>query len=155
GEIYRSLDTLLEDNAEVIANEKQRIRSIRNAMGYNVFDIKHKGNFDLTPLIVGSQGTLGIVSEATIEVVPHNPITSMALVSLNDLNDLHEILPKILNLKPSIFDMINRAATELVLQINPNQLAGVLENPAAAIHLFVEFDNLKDSDQKKSLKKIR
>ena len=155
GEVYRALDALLEENAELIERERYRVRALRNAMGYNLFDVRNKKGFDLTPLFIGSQGTLGIITEATLDVVSHNPITSMALVSLNDLNDLHETLPEVLKLKPSIFDMVNRAAIELVLQINPNQLAGMLENPSAAIHLFIEFDDVKEADQRKAIKKLQ
>src|SRR3990167_9747233 len=51
--------------------------------------------------------------------------------------------------------MVNRSAIELVLQINPNQLVGVLENPKAAIHLFIEFDDVKTGEQKKAVKKLQ
>src|SRR3989344_6522097 len=128
GSIYRTLDTLLEDNAGVVAAEKNRGRSLRNASGYNLFDVKKKSSFNLTPLIVGSQGTLGIVTEATLSVVPHNPITRMAVVSLDDLGDLHDVLSRILDLKPSILDMMNRAAIDQVLKLNPNQLTSVMDN---------------------------
>lgn len=156
GEVYRSLDALLEENAELIEHERNRVRALRNAVGYNLYDVKpKKKDFDITPLFIGSQGTLGIITEATMEVISHNPITSMALVSLSNLNDLHSLLPELLKLKPSVLDMVNRAAIELVLQINPNQLAEVLDNPRADIHLFIEFDNIKEGDQKDGLKKIR
>lgn len=155
GEIYRALDALFEENSELIEREKQRVQALHNAMGYNLFDLKSKKGFDLTPLFIGSQGTLGVITESTMAVVSHNPITNMALVSLNDLNDLDKILPEILKLKPSICDMVNRSAIELVRQINPNQLTEVLQNPAAALHLFIEFDDPKGSDQKKALKKLQ
>jgi FAD/FMN-containing dehydrogenase len=155
GEIYRSLDSLLEENAELIAAENRRVRALRDSVGYNLSAVKSKKGFDLTPLFIGSQGTLGIVTEATMEVVAHNPITSMALISLDNLDDLHTLLPDILKLKPSICDMVNRAAIELVRQINPNQLADVLDKPKAAIHLFIELDDIKEGDQKKVLKKLR
>jgi FAD/FMN-containing dehydrogenase len=76
-------------------------------------------------------------------------------VSLDDLNDLHEVLPKILELKPSICDMLNRAAVEQITKINPKQLSGLIARPRAAIHLFVEFDNQKDGAQKKSMKQLK
>lgn len=154
GEIYRALDALLEENSELIERERTKVKAIRNAMGYNLFDIKTKKGFDLTPLFIGSQGTLGIITETTLGVVSHNPITSMAMVSLNELNDLNQILPEILKLKPSICDMINRSAIDQVRQINPNQLTEVLQNPEASVHLFIEFDDTKEGDQKKALKKL-
>src|SRR5581483_3561155 len=155
GEIYRSLDALLEENSELIANEKQRVKAVYNAVGYNLFEVKNKKDFNLTPLFIGSQGTLGIITEATLGVVPNNPLTSMALISLGRLSDLQEALPKILELKPSICDFVNSSVIDLVLQINPNQLNGMLDNPKASIHLFIEFDFPKVSDQKKTLRRLK
>jgi FAD/FMN-containing dehydrogenase len=155
GEIYRALDTLLEENAALIAEGKKHLRVLHNATGYNIFDIKKGHSFDLTPLIVGSLGTLGIITEATLKVVPNNPITSLVMISLENLNDLHEILPKIMALKPSICDMLNQAAVKQVLSINPNQLVNVLSDTNAAIHLFVEFDDPKPAVQKKSVKQLQ
>jgi FAD/FMN-containing dehydrogenase len=155
GEIYRGIDTLLEENASFIAQEKKRLKATRNTAGYNIFDIKKKNQIDLTPLFLGSQGSLGIITEATLEATAYNPVTRLAMVSLNNINDLSEVLPKILDLKPSICDMINRAVVEQVTRINPNQLAGLLRMPKAAIHLFVEFDNHKDAAQKKAIKQLK
>lgn len=155
GDIYRAVDTLLEENAELIESIKKRIKASRNAIGYNLFDIKDGKSFDLTPLFVGSQGTLGIITEATLELAPYNPVTSLSLVSLDDLNDLHEVLPQILELKPSICDMVNRQAIKQVVKLNPNQLVGLLDRSSAAVHLFIEFDDVKESAQKHAVKKLQ
>jgi FAD/FMN-containing dehydrogenase len=155
GEIYRALDTLLEENTALITEGKKRVRVPHNATGYNIFDIKKGHSFDLTPLIVGSLGTLGIITEATLEVVPHNPITSLVMISLENLNDLQQVLPKIIALKPSICDMLNHAAVKQVLSINPNQLINVLSDTNAAVHLFVEFDDPKPAVQKKAINQLQ
>jgi len=155
GEIYRGLDKLLEENADFIKREKAQIKARWNASGYNIFDVKNKGHFNLTPLFLGSQGTLGIITEATLQVVSYNPRTHLLLASLENLEALNAILPKILALKPSSFEMINQAAISQVTKINPHQLSGLLENPTAAIHLFIEFDNLKESTQKSGIKKAQ
>jgi FAD/FMN-containing dehydrogenase len=155
GEIYRALDTLLEENSKIIEHEKQMTKSFRNATGYNLSAVKTKDGFNLTPLIVGSKGTLGIITEATLEVLPYNPSVYSALASIPDLNDLQEVLTQIIKLKPSVCDMINRPAIEEVTKINPNQLKGLMERPDAAIHLFVEFDDQKGSIQKKDLKELK
>jgi len=154
GDIYRALDKLLEENAELIKETKDRIKTRYNTMGYNVFDVKKNKDFNLSPLIIGSQGTLGIITEATMSVVPHNPLTELALISLDNLNDIIALIPKIMDLKPSMLDIVNRQAIELVLRINPNQLSGSLDRPKAAIHLFIEFDSSKESDREKGVKSL-
>jgi FAD/FMN-containing dehydrogenase len=155
GEIYRTVDAMLEENAGLIEQSNHHIKAIRNNAGFNITDLKHKKGLDLTPLFIGSQGSLGIITEATLTTETYTPNTKLALVSLNDLNDLHEVLPKILKLKPSICDMINRSVVEQVTRINPNQLAGLLKSPGAAVHLFVEFDDPKEANQKKSIKQLK
>jgi FAD/FMN-containing dehydrogenase len=155
GELYRTVDAMLEENAALIEQQSHHLKALRSNAGYNIFDLKTKKGIDLTPLFLGSQGSLGIITEAILTTETYTPQTKLALVSLNDLNDLHEVLPKILKLKPSICDMINRSVVEQVTRINPNQLAGLLKQPRAAVHLFVEFDDPKEANQKKSIKQLK
>jgi FAD/FMN-containing dehydrogenase len=155
GELYRTVDAMLEENAALIEQQSHHLKALRSNAGYNIFDLKTKKGIDLTPLFLGSQGSLGIITEAILTTETYTPQTKLALVSLNDLNDLHEVLPKILKLKPSICDMINRSVVEQVTRINPNQLAGLLKQPRAAVHLFVEFDDPKEANQKKSVKQLK
>ena len=155
GEIYRRLDTLLEENEELIKRGRARLQTIHNRAGYNIFGVKSSEGFNLTPVIVGSQGTLGIITEAIMEVVPHNPRTTTALISLENLDDLAGLLPKITELKPSIFDFVNKATLAQVASVNPNQLVGAIEEPKAAVHLFVEFDDIKDGTVKKKTKRLQ
>lgn len=155
GEIYRSIDGLIEENAGLIEEGKSMAKYKRNSAGYNIFNVRAKEGLDLTPLFIGSQGSLGIITEATLSLVPHNPLTHMALVSLESLKDLHEVLPKIIELEPSILDMINKSAIQQISRLNPHQLKGLIDYPAAAIHLFVEFDDQKELVQKRHVKKLQ
>jgi len=154
GDIYRGIDALLEEIQPLLEQEKERLNTTHHRAGYNIFDVKKKGTFDLTPLFLGSQGTLGIVTEATLQLVPHNPQAELAILSLNSLAELHDILPRLLSLKPSICEMINKTAVYEISRLNPNQLNGILDNPAADIHLIIEFDDKKEGAQKKSLKSL-
>ncbi len=154
GNIYRGVDALIEENQALLAEEKSRIRSAHNRAGYNLFDVKTKKGFDLTPLFLGSQGSLGIITEATLQLVRHNPIAELAVLSLGSLAELHDVLPRILDLKPSVCEMINKAAVVQINRLSPNQLKGLLDNPAADIHLIIEFDDSKEGGQKKSLKSL-
>ncbi len=154
GQIYRALDKLLEENAQAISDHAATIGGVFNSSGYNLSKIKTKAGFDLTPLFIGSQGTLGIISEATLKVEAHNPSTTLAMVSLNNLNDLADMLPEILKLKPSMVDMVNKAVLDQVAKINPNQLKNALGLKSAVVHLFIEFDEHKEGSQKKNAKSI-
>ena len=155
GEVYRGIDKLLEDNAELIENERKQVRSLYNRSGYDIFSVKKKGNFDLTPLFLGSQGSLGIITEATLQLTRHNPATSLAIISLPNLESLHDILPRVLELKPSVCEMINHYAIQQIAKLNPAHLQGILDRPADAMHLIIEFDDTKDGGQKKSLKSLQ
>ena len=154
GEIYRAIDALIEENAELVRQQAALSDVRHNSVGYNLPAVKTKRGFDLTPLFVGSQGTLGIITEATFRVVPHNPLTKLILMSFERLEDFQTVLPKILDLKPSICDMVNKAAINQVLSINPRQLDNILPAPNAEMHLFIEFDDQKPSDQKKAIKNL-
>lgn len=154
GNVYRGIDALIEENHALLAEEKQRMRATHNRAGYNIFDVKTKKGFDLTPLFLGSQGSLGIITEATLHLVRHNPIAEVAVLSLGNLSELHDILPRIIDLKPSVCEMVNKAAVMQINRLSPNQLKGLLDNPAADIHLIVEFDDSKEANQKKSLKQL-
>jgi FAD/FMN-containing dehydrogenase len=154
GDIYRNLDKLIEENTELIWKLSSITTAPRSSVGYNLSKVKTKKGFDLTQLFVGAQGTLGVITESTMKVVPHNPLTKLAMLSFDRLEDFQDALPSILNLKPSICDFINKAAIDEVLKINPHQLDNVLQNPNAEIHVFVEFDNHKISDQKSAVKNL-
>ncbi|HET7528960.1 MAG TPA: FAD-binding oxidoreductase [Candidatus Saccharimonadales bacterium] len=154
GDIYRGVDALLEEIQPMLDEQRARIKSVHHRAGYNIFDVKKKNTFDLTPLFLGSQGTLGIVTEATLRLVPHNPQAELAILSLGSLAELHDILPKLLELKPSVCEMINKTAVYEISRLNPNQLNGILDNPSADIHLIIEFDDSKEGAQKKSIKSL-
>ncbi len=91
GEIYRSLDALLEENHDLIRDMAPK--TTKNTAGYALDKIKRKdGSFDLTPLIVGSEGTLGIVTEATLETEAHNPNTILIAALFDDIQVAEQVL---------------------------------------------------------------
>lgn len=154
GEIYRAVDTLLEENRELIANSGLHVS--RNTAGYDLADIKHKdGSFDLTPLFVGSQGTLGIVSEATLTTESHNPETTLIVAHFDDVGRAQQAITELRGLseKPCAIEMVDGNLLETVDAINPNLLKGVIEKPFPLIVLLIEFDDANDRQQKRAVKK--
>lgn len=154
GEIYRSIDALIEEQQAII--QKMAIGVTKNAAGYDLWDVKRKdGSFDLTPLIVGSQGTLGIVTEATFETEPYNPNTTLIVSYFDDLQKAQEAVLELRELRdaPSTLEMVDGNLLDVVTQINPNQLKGIISKPFPKVILLTEFDDLKDAVQKKFAKK--
>jgi FAD/FMN-containing dehydrogenase len=142
GEIYRSIDTLLEENHELV--ERSHFVAVRNNAGYSLSDIKRRdGSFDLTPLFVGSQGTLGIVSEAVLTTEVHNPQTTVMMATFDSLEHLQAAALDLTSMSdlPSAVELIDGETLAQVQQLNPNQLKDVLPQPLPLAVLLVEFDS--------------
>jgi FAD/FMN-containing dehydrogenase len=156
GEVYRALDTLIEENKELIAKAKPDLP--KNSSGYALAEVKRKdGSFDLTPLLVGSQGTLGIISEAVIETEAHNPHTSLLVASFKNIDEAARatLELKALPAPPSTLEMVDDHLLNFIDKHNPNQLRGLLEKPFGRFVLLTEFDDQNQRMQKRMTKKAR
>ncbi len=155
GEIYRSIDTLLEEQHEIVDSLSTSVH--RNNSGYNLLDIKRKdGSFDLTPLFVGSQGTLGIVTEAILSTEAHNPKTALFMAMFDSLEQTQNAVLELRNLSdlPSAIELVDENVLRQVHELNPNHLKTVIEPPFPKTVLLVEFDD-NERNQKKNLKKAQ
>lgn len=154
GEVYRSLDTLIEENQQLIKDYSSAVT--KNSAGYDIFSVKKKdGSFDLTPLFVGSQGTLGIISEVVLQTSVHTPESTLIAAFIDDLQVADEILKDIRKQaeQPSAIEFIDQQLLSFVNQQNPNQLKSVVENAAHKMVLLIEYDNANARLQKKLAKK--
>jgi len=154
GEVYRAVDTLLEESNV----ELTRLPVSKNSAGYALADIKHAdGSFDLTPLFVGSQGTLGIITEATLTTRPYNPETSLFVTGFDSIEQAQTAVLELRALPemPSAIEMVDHNLLRAVSKINPNQLKNVIDQPFPKIVLLVEFDGTNERNQKKVIKKAR
>jgi len=154
GELYRSLDTLLEENKAVVETMPRAVT--KNNAGYNLLDIRQRdGSFDLTPLLVGSQGTLAVITEVTLSTEPLNPQTTLMMASFDNLQHAEQAVLELRALadRPSMLEMIDINVLEMVNQQNPNLLKDVIQTPFPNVVLFVEYDSGNDRVQKKAVKK--
>lgn len=62
------------------------------ASGYRLDEVVKDGQFSEIPLMVGSQGTLGIITKATLRLVPVPQHTALLIVSAQSLEDLPDIV---------------------------------------------------------------
>lgn len=122
GEIYRRVHALVETNYDAIMSAKPQVT--KNSAGYalwNVYD-KERGIFDLTKLIVGAQGTLGMVTEAKIRLVRPKEHRAMLVMFLHDLENLPEIVHRVLARKPESFESYDDKTFTLAIRFLPSML---------------------------------
>lgn len=153
GEIYRALDALLDENSELV--HKLDLPITKNAAGYALNEIKRQdGSFDLTPLFVGSQGTLGIITEVSLETEVYNPTKELFMAEFDSLEQAQAAVLALRELSdlPSSIEMVDDQLLSLVDRLNPNLLGPAVSKPFPKVVLFVEFDDA-DRSRKKLAKK--
>ncbi|HSX28310.1 MAG TPA: FAD-binding oxidoreductase [Candidatus Saccharimonadales bacterium] len=154
GEIYRQLDNLLTDHATLLADLTQRPQTTKNSSGYALTEVKQKdGSFDLTPLFVGAQGTLGFITEATLDVETYNPEQTLLVGQFETLEQASEAIEQLTSLHPSALEIVDKHVLTFLAEHDPAKLKGILEAPFPAFLLLAEFDDASDRTRKKLAKK--
>ena len=144
GELYTKLFDLIAKNYDDLQKAKPSVS--KNSAGYflwNVYD-REKGTFDLTKLWVGAQGTLGLLLEADIALVPVRKHHEMEVIFLNDLTHLGEIINAVLPLQPESFESYDDNTLKLALRFFPEftrqlGISGMIQAGLAFLPAFMEM----------------
>lgn len=140
GKIYREVDALIQQNQAIVQNAAPH--TSKNAAGYDLWDVRGKyGSFDLTPILVGSQSTLGIVTEAQLNLPIYNPHTTLLVGYFDDLDHMEAACAKLLKLEPSALEFVDKNLLEFLQKYHPGMIRGVIPSPTPKIVLLCEFDN--------------
>lgn len=124
GRIYTQLHALIRDNRNEIAAAKPTVT--KNSAGYALWDVETQdGSLDLTQLVCGSQGTLAVVTEATLALVKPKPHRAMLVVFLSDLGILPDIVKRVRGVGPESFESYDDHTFSLAVRFLP-QLLGQL-----------------------------
>lgn len=153
GDIYRGIDRIIEDYADVL----DTLRS-NDAVGYNtIADVKQKdGSFDLTPLFVGSQGTLGIISEMIMKSEFRSQHTATAALVFSSSNAARDALDDLCRMTPAYVEYFDAELFETAALLGREfafykQAKQTIE-PASVV--IVGFDEFSERARTKHLKKI-
>ena len=120
GGIYKQLFPLLRDNATIISEAKPDVS--KNSAGYNLWDMWDGRTFNLPKLIVGSQGTLCIITEVTLRLVKTKPYSGMVIAFLDNLDSLGHIINRSLEFKPLTLESFDDKTLKLALKFFPSFL---------------------------------
>ncbi len=118
GEIYRRTFKLIEDNYDAIQSAKPHVS--KNSAGYALWNVWDKQTFDLTKLFVGSQGTLGLITEIEFKLVKPKKHSKLLAIFLKDLKKLPEIITRVLKNSPESFESFDDNTLKLALRYLPD-----------------------------------
>jgi FAD/FMN-containing dehydrogenase len=137
GKVYREIFQLVDSRYDEIKAAKPHVS--KNSTGYNLWDVwdREKGIFDLTKLIVGSQGTLGLTTDIKLGLVPRRAHSGLLVLFLHDMSDLGELIPKVLQSKPATFESFDDQTLWLSIRFMPSFLK--MLGPIKFIHLLLSL----------------
>ncbi len=72
----------------------------KTASGYRLERVVRNDIFDMMPIFVGAQGTLGIVTKAVIKLEPFPAFTRLLLISTDSIHDMPFILQTVMKHNP-------------------------------------------------------
>jgi FAD/FMN-containing dehydrogenase len=126
---------ILEDHREAILASRRPVR--KHACGYGLARLVEsldRGTFPLAGLFVGSEGTLGVVTEATLRVRPLPPRTITALLLLDAMDEMGPLVRDLLPFGPSAIEGIDGDS----LDVLGREAHGIPPETRALV--LVEFD---------------
>lgn len=107
--------------------------------------VKNVSGYDLTRLIVGSEGTLGIVTEATLRLIPLPQATKTLLALFSSVEEVAETVSAIVSagIVPTTLELMDRVIIDVIRDVG-----GASFPPNAAALLLIEVDGDEDSVDK-------
>lgn len=104
GNLYRRTFELLDGHYDEIQAAAPKVS--KDSTGYHLWNVwkRDTGIFDLTKLFVGSQGTLGIVTDIHFRLVPKPAFSGTLVCYMRNLDELGDVIPAVLAHKPATFE---------------------------------------------------
>lgn len=120
GNLYKKTFEFIEKNYDTIKAAKPGVS--KDSTGYHLWDVwdRETGNFDLTKLFVGAQGTLGVMTEAQIKLIPQQKHSGLLILFLRDIDKLGELIPRVLKHNPVTFESFDDQTLWLSIKFLPS-----------------------------------
>lgn len=120
GDIYRQMHDLVTANRAGIAAGRPRVT--KNSSGYDLWDIwdEQDRTFDLTQVVTGSQGTLCLITDATLRLRKPQPFSSLTVLFLKDEKRIATLVKDVLAFRPESLECYDHHTLALALRYLPD-----------------------------------
>ena len=135
GDLYKKMFKLVSENTDFLKEAKPKVS--KNSAGYYLWNIWDGETFDLTKLIVGSQGTLGLVTEIKFRLVPVKKHSKLLVLFLRDMDSLADIVNTVLPHNPESVESYDDNTLKLALRFMPDIVKEM--NPKSMFKFFMSF----------------
>jgi FAD/FMN-containing dehydrogenase/Fe-S oxidoreductase len=136
-DILSALAVLLDQQRDCIAACKPR--TLFNRCGYALEGVLQGQTLDLVRLLTGSEGTLGLFTEATLRTQPIPGGRSLLAVSFGSLERALQAVPSAMLTRPSACELIDRRLLTLARGCDAGALANWIALASEAV-LLIEFE---------------
>ena len=138
GDVYRRLQSIGREQREEV--ERRFPKIMRRVSGYNLDDFTREGEpMDVSRMVVGSEGTLAVVTEAKLRLHPVPKVKGIAAVHFTTLIEAAEATVAALEHPVSAIEVIdNVLVTRCRQSTGFRHLASFVEGDPGGI-LFIEF----------------
>ncbi len=148
--IYTGVLDLVKRYEAPLRDEKPE--TMKNSCGYDLWQVRKNGSLDLTPLLVGSEGTLGIFTEARLRLAEPGGKTHSALIYFNTLDTVGQATVEILKLSPVMLEIMEKQIIDLARGKYKEMKPYLPEGIEAT--LFVEFEGTSDEELKEKMRQV-
>ncbi len=120
GDIYRKVAALVSSPTHAATIEAHKPKVEKNSSGYALWDIGDgRASLNLARLMVGAQGTLGIITKIKFGLVRPKPYAAMTIMFLDSLSELGAVVPQVLAHKPDSFESYDDHTFKLAVKYFP------------------------------------
>ena len=145
GELYGKLKAFCDKYADEIRRRFPKLG--RRVSGYNIDQLLPENNFNVARALVGSEGTLVTILEATLNLVPNPGHRSMLVLGYPDVYKACNHLMEILTFKPTALEGFDHLLFKFVKQKGDKNADLALLPPGQGF-LIIEFggEDKQDAD---------
>jgi anaerobic glycerol-3-phosphate dehydrogenase C subunit len=134
------------------ALQEEKPDTTKNSCGYDLWQVRKNGSLDLTPLLVGSEGTLGIFTEAKLRLADPGGKTHTALFYFNTLDTVGRATVEILKFSPTMLEIMEKQIIDLARGKYPEMRPYLPEGIEAT--LFVEFEGPSEEELQEKMRRV-
>jgi FAD/FMN-containing dehydrogenase/Fe-S oxidoreductase len=115
GQIHRIINTIGRDHAELIAEKFPKLN--RCLTGYDLAHIRDEhGRFNLNNILCGSEGTLGFIVEAKINLLPIPKYSALINVNYRDFNAALRDATQLMKAEPTSIETVDSKVLNLAMK---------------------------------------